>query len=222
MPLAVSQPDCFNSLQPSETTDQTPPSETTEQTPPSETTDRTPPSETTEQTPPSETTDQTPPSETTDQTPPSETTEQTPPSETTDQTPPSETTDQTPPSGTTEQTPPSIASFLVPLIKSSQPDYISRVAFSESNCQKPGNLSELKDLLERENKLLVSALLCSICKCRPRGLTFLPCGHAISCQRCYVDITHIAKKNNLYCTCPRCKKQIFATVDVHWDKPILL
>ena len=45
--------------------------------------------------------------------------------------------------------------------------------------------------------MLVSALLCSICKCRPRGLTFLPCGHAISCQRCYVDITHIAKKNNL-------------------------
>ncbi len=191
MPLAVSQPDGFNSLQHSETTDQTPPSEAT---------------------------DQTPSSEITDQTSQSETTDQTPPSEATDQTPPSEATDQTPPSEATDQTPPSIASFLVPHIKSSQPDHPSRVAFSDSNCQKPGNLFELTNLLERENKLLVAALLCSICRLNPRGLTFLPCGHAISCRFCYVDIINIAYKNNLKDgTCPRCKKEILATVDVHWD-----
>jgi hypothetical protein len=71
-------------------------------------------------------------------------------SETTDQTPPSEITDQTPPSEASDQTPPSIASFLVPNInkKNSQPsDHSSRVAFSESNCQKkPGKIYSNKKI----------------------------------------------------------------------------
>ncbi|CAL1536905.1 unnamed protein product [Lymnaea stagnalis] len=66
----------------------------------------------------------------------------------------------------------------------------------------------LRDYLvavERENELLEISRTCTLCKTNPRGVTFLPCGHFITCLECAGPIF----------VCSVCRKNILATVDTY-------
>ncbi len=73
--------------------------------------------------------------------------------------------------------------------------------------QIPGDVDECVLLLERENQLLEKLHLCEICKRNHRNITYLPCGHLISCNDCDKSID----------TCSRCQRRILAVVTTYFS-----
>ncbi|CAL1542930.1 unnamed protein product [Lymnaea stagnalis] len=71
--------------------------------------------------------------------------------------------------------------------------------------ERKANSSIMEALLAvtNENKLLEDCKLCVKCRDKPRGITFLPCGHFTMCREC-AGPTYI---------CSTCNKSVLATVD---------
>ncbi|CAG5130383.1 unnamed protein product [Candidula unifasciata] len=89
-------------------------------------------------------------------------------------------------------------------------DELQNTQATESKpAKKPRTLTEAEmfqftfSLLEMEHQLLEKSRLCHGCHQKPREVTFLPCGHFITCADC---------AEPMY-VCPLCDKSILATVN---------
>ncbi|CAL1536906.1 unnamed protein product [Lymnaea stagnalis] len=66
-------------------------------------------------------------------------------------------------------------------------------------------VKECLHAVTKENNLLETTRMCTMCRVNPRGITFLPCGHFLTCRECAGPVY----------VCSVCKKNILATVETY-------
>ncbi|KAH9509622.1 hypothetical protein Btru_044031 [Bulinus truncatus] len=69
----------------------------------------------------------------------------------------------------------------------------------------PRHVKECLWAVQYENKILENYKMCTMCKKNPRDITFLPCGHFITCRECAGPVY----------TCTLCQRAILATIDTY-------